>query len=307
MRDVTSITTSSLGNLPQEPQGIGDDASARLRLAQALQTSLETRELIALLFRHIQPLIAVNGIDYRPRGAKTQEYRVGRKASHSCHYRLNLPQQYLGEITFYRKERFTEAEQLGLETLLASLVYALRNAALYEQALAKALTDPLTGVGNRAALDAAIRREYELLRRSRNTFALLMIDIDNFKSVNDRYGHSSGDRVLCAVADTIIDICRASDMVFRYGGEEFAVLLTEASASGGLVTAQRLRRGIASLAIADGDHVITPTVSIGVSACCQAEESVDALFDRADRALYQAKAKGRDTVCCTPPSLSAAP
>lgn len=307
MPDVTSITTTALGTLPREPHGISDEAGARIRLAQALQTSLETRQLIALLFRHIQPLVSVGGIAFRPKGAEKQHYSVGRKAAHCCHYRLNLPQLYLGEITFYRKERFTEAEQLNLETLLASMVYALRNAHLYEKALAQALTDPLTGVGNRAALDNAIRREYELLRRSRNTFALLMIDIDNFKEINDRYGHSSGDRVLCAVADTITEICRASDMVFRYGGEEFAVLLTAASASGGLITAQRLRRGIASLAIADGDNVITPTVSIGVSACCQAEEAVDALFDRADQALYQAKARGRDTVCCSPPPLSVAP
>lgn len=307
MRDVTSITSTAAGALSREPQGIGDEASARIRLAQALQTSLDTRQLLALLFRHIQPLVAVGGIAFRPKSADKQHFSVGRKAAHCCHYRLNLPQMYLGEITFYRKERFSDAEQISLETLLASLVYALRNAALYEQALAQALTDPLTGVGNRAALDTAIRREYELLRRNRNTFALLMIDIDNFKQINDRYGHSSGDRVLCAVADTITEICRASDMVFRYGGEEFAVLLTAASASGGLITAQRLRRGIASLAIADGDNVITPTVSIGVSACCQAEEPVDALFDRADRALYQAKSKGRDAVCCTPPPLSVAP
>lgn len=303
MRDLTSITSTATQKLPHEPQSQGtqEEILARLRLAQALHTSLESHQLIALLYRHIQPLVGVEGIVFCARSTDTCTVSAGRKATHSCHYRLNVAQHYVGEITFYRKSRFSEAEQISLETLLASVAYALRNASLYQQAQAQALTDPLTGVGNRTALNAAIRREYELLRRQHSHFALLMIDIDNFKRINDRHGHITGDRVLCTVADTINEICRASDRVFRYGGEEFSVLLTDASASGGLISAQRLRRGIASLAITEGDNVITPTVSIGVSACRDAEEPVEDLFERADRALYQAKAKGRNTVCCLPP------
>lgn len=308
MRDVSSIPSadSLADDLSRAHTHSAEDSSARIKLAQALQTSLDTRQLIGLLFQHIQPLVRVGGITYSPKTSPKQTFSAGRKAAHCCQYRLILPQLYLGDITFYRRQRYSEQEQQTLEVLLASLVYALRNARLYEEALAQALTDPLTGVGNRAAMDSAIKREYELLRRNNNAFGLLMIDIDNFKNINDSHGHSVGDRVLCTVADTITEICRASDMVFRYGGEEFAVLLSASGASGGLITAQRLRRAIASLAITDGDSVITPTVSIGVSACCEADESVDALFERADQALYHAKAKGRDTVCCTPPTLSVA-
>ncbi|HEY7884786.1 MAG TPA: GGDEF domain-containing protein [Cellvibrionaceae bacterium] len=307
MQDISSFKGALplTGNLAPDHGPLRDvEAEARIRLAHALQTSLDIKQLVSLLFRHIQPLVSVAGISLRVQLPSPIQYSAGRKAAHSCLYQLNLPDLYLGDIQFYRKTRFSDAEQQTLEVLLTSFAFALKNAQLYQQALALALTDPLTGVGNRAALDNAIEREYQLLRRTNRAFALLMIDIDAFKQINDTHGHSMGDQVLCSVADTISDICRASDMVFRYGGEEFAVLLSATGAAGGLITAERLRRATEQLSIDSGKLAITPTISVGVSACCQADESVDALFERADRALYKAKHTGRNQVCCEPPAIN---
>ena len=163
-----------------------------------------------------------------------------------------------------------------------------------------AALDPLTGVANRRSLIAALDRDVARAQRMREPMALMMVDIDHFKDVNDRYGHPAGDRVLCSVVNVLRQRVRAQDLVGRYGGEEFMVLLPDT----GLVGAQQLARALCkaveeSRCPADGvpGPGIAVTVSIGVfGGRLESGDSWDMLIAAADRALYQAKNNGRNRV-----------
>ena len=163
-----------------------------------------------------------------------------------------------------------------------------------------AALDPLTGVANRRSLIAALDRDVARAQRMREPMALMMVDIDHFKDVNDQYGHPAGDRVLCSVVNVLRQRVRAQDLVGRYGGEEFMVLLPDT----GLTGAQQLARALCkaveeSRCPADGvpGPGIAVTVSIGVfGGRLGSGDSWDMLIAAADRALYQAKNNGRNRV-----------
>ena len=163
-----------------------------------------------------------------------------------------------------------------------------------------AALDPLTGVANRRSLIAALDRDMARAQRMREPMALMMVDIDHFKDVNDQYGHPAGDRVLCSVVNVLRQRVRAQDLVGRYGGEEFMVLLPDT----GLVGAEQLAHALCkaveeSRCPADGvpGPGIAVTVSIGVfGGRLESGDSWDMLIAAADRALYQAKNNGRNRV-----------
>ena len=162
----------------------------------------------------------------------------------------------------------------------------------YEAELERlATTDFLTGVSNRA--DFCNRAEAELARlhRYQGSTSLLMLDLDHFKQVNDRYGHRVGDQVLVAVAATIRQSLRQVDVAGRYGGEEFVVLLPETGLAEALIVAERIRRKIGELTVPAGAELVTITVSCGATLF---DTTVTEAMDQADQALYRAKSEGRN-------------
>jgi diguanylate cyclase (GGDEF)-like protein/PAS domain S-box-containing protein len=168
------------------------------------------------------------------------------------------------------------------------------NAALADQAR----RDPLTGLGNRLRLDEDLLT-YDARRvRYGHSYCVLLCDIDRFKALNDRHGHQAGDRVLCAVADTLRRESRTSDAVYRYGGEEFLVLLAEQTLEPALNVGERLRQAIHRLGLAHEDNEPgVVTISIGAAQCPRGDRTDPAdAIQRADEALYTAKAHGRNRV-----------
>jgi diguanylate cyclase (GGDEF)-like protein len=175
------------------------------------------------------------------------------------------------------------------------LLYPLRNALTYREVLQNALTDQLTGAGNRAALDNTLKREIDLSKRHQQPLSVLAIDIDWFKKVNDTYGHQAGDEILKQVVDTIAKPSRCTDQTFRYGGEEFVVLLHNTSPVGAAVIAERIRKAVEEqIVVINGDE-LKITVSIG-AATLKIQDNATTLFSRADQALYEAKGNGRNQV-----------
>ena len=168
------------------------------------------------------------------------------------------------------------------------------NLALAEQAR----RDPLTGLGNRLRLEEDLVL-YDARRvRDGHSYCVLLCDLDHFKALNDREGHQAGDRVLCAVADTLTRESRTSDAVYRYGGEELLVLLAGQTIEGALIVCERMREAVHGLGLAHADSEAgVITISIGAAACPQGGQTdpTDAI-SRADRALYAAKAQGRNRV-----------
>ncbi len=156
--------------------------------------------------------------------------------------------------------------------------------------------DPLTGARNRSGLLADLREQQALVRRGVQGCSLAMVDIDRFKQVNDEHGHTTGDAVLKSTVQCLFRELRPYDHLYRYGGEEFLVVLPQASPAEALAAGERLRGALAAMDrdVADGElpHV---TVSIGI-APLDPEQPVEESIDRADKALYRAKAAGRDRV-----------
>lgn len=301
MRDLTMVTTAHRANgtdsTPLGPLTSQQELATRLRLAQVLQMSLDPDEVLNLFYKHIQAVVSLSGIVFK---FGTGDVKVGRECMHHCDYRLTTDEGYLGEIIFSRCKRFTETELTTLELLLGSLIYPLRNAIRYQTALRLALLDPLTLLGNRTALDTTLRRELQMAERHQYELSLLMVDVDFFKKINDEYGHQRGDLMLCEIAKGIQSACRSSDISFRYGGEEFVVVLGKTDAAGAKIIAERIRQQIADTTITYNGDTIATTVSIGIATRSSTEkELIDDLFERADKALYVAKKSGKNRVICS--------
>lgn len=164
------------------------------------------------------------------------------------------------------------------------------------------LTDPLTQLANRRGFVAVFKDELERAMRYRTPLAVMLIDVDNLKVINDRHGHRAGDLALTAVADSLRNTCRGSDLAARYGGDEFAVLVPSTGAKEAQELANRLRGNLAkrvqSLPELDG-----VTMSVGIADLAHAGE-VEALLAAADAALYAAKTAGRDRVMLPPRDVS---
>jgi diguanylate cyclase (GGDEF)-like protein len=267
-------------------------------LPAMLQTTLMLDELITLFREQISQLLHFDSFHYLNKALNSQ-IDQGEQRHHRCHYKLEMNGQYLGDLTLTRRHKFTQTQISLLEDLLCLLVYPLRNCLLYRQALASALQDNLTGLGNRTAYEKSLQREIELAQRQKTPLSLVIIDIDNFKAINDAYGHSTGDCALKTLADTINQTLRRSDIAFRFGGEEFVLLLSNSDAEAASIVAERLRTAVAETLCHDGRHGFGFTISLGVAQLADEEQSYH-LFERADMALYQAKQTGRNMTVCAP-------
>lgn len=188
--------------------------------------------------------------------------------------------------------------QLAILAILAErFASEIERVRLYERIQALAVTDGLTGVYVRRHLLERFEGELERSRRLGFKLSFLMIDIDHFKSFNDEYGHLVGDAVLKQAAETIRKSVRELDLVGRYGGEEFGVLLVETDEAGAFYVADRIRRAVGQRAFKVYDENLKVTVSIGVATYSNKLNSSALLIDAADSALYQAKRGGRNKVC----------
>jgi len=283
------------GNAPALGTGPTAAPLSPTELAQRLQTSLELERTLELFTQAIQWAFPHDGMTYDHPGLGLH-LSWGRLSRHSCCYNLVVEREEIGELRFLRGRKFREEELTEVENLLSVLIYPLRNSLLYRQAVEAAQTDTLTGLYNRAALDHLLPRELAALRRGQQPLALLVVDIDHFKRINDTLGHSAGDQVLKAAADCLQEATRESDMLFRYGGEEFVMLMSTESPEDALLAGERIRRVLRNCeALQSAAPGFTLTASIGV-AMARPTDSAFSLFDRADQAMYTAKQAGRDRV-----------
>ena len=181
-----------------------------------------------------------------------------------------------------------------IEQLRADLGLAVNNALAHDRLERLAAVDPLTDAYNRRFGLARLREEFSRAVRAENPLGVLMLDLDHFKAVNDTYGHLVGDRVLRAVADACRRVVREGDVLIRYGGEEFLVMLPGAGPEDVRQIGERIRRAVAETSIEDGDLRVGVTVSLGGATYRETSDSPNSLVALADGALYVAKEGGRD-------------
>jgi diguanylate cyclase (GGDEF)-like protein len=211
-----------------------------------------------------------------------------------------------GSINFGSEDklRFTQAHAIDFFTHLGVIAsFSIENVVNRMRLMRSGFTDVLTGWHNRRYLQVRLSEELARARRECRRLTCLMLDVDYFKNVNDRYGHAAGDEVLCELAQRIESQVRASDVAARYGGEEFVVLLPDTDCESGLLLGERIRQAISDgpVELKNGER-IDISVSTGVASAAPERHDTDlktlgeSLLARADVALYKAKSAGRDRV-----------
>jgi diguanylate cyclase (GGDEF)-like protein len=207
--------------------------------------------------------------------------------------------EYLGVLSIARRRRpFSREEEELLQYLAGQAVVSIENARLHETVELQAVTDELTGLANLRALHSILESELERSRRFGAPLALVMVDLDHFKQINDEHGHQQGDEVLELVADVLREFSRDIDTPARYGGEELAIVLPETDSEGAEQLAERIREAVDNLEVprVDGEGVLHLQASFGVAAVPENASDREALIAAADAALYRAKRAGRNRV-----------
>jgi two-component system cell cycle response regulator len=200
-----------------------------------------------------------------------------------------------------------EADTEALVGLVArELAGPLRIAALMDEQQRLAWTDPLTGLRNRRSFLEQARVEVARSSRYGSPLSFLLFDVDHFKSINDTHGHAGGDVVLAALGKILGTLLRTPDIPARWGGEEFVIALPNTGIEGARVAAERVRQAVEALVVESAGKQIPVTVSVG-GATFRQGETLDALTDRADRAMYSAKVAGRNRVAIDPDPVSVVP
>ncbi len=203
----------------------------------------------------------------------------------------------LGLISVARSDRaFTPPEVELFGYLAGQAAVSMENVSLHETVQRQAVTDELTGLYNHRRFQEALASELERSKRFEQDMSLVMLDIDNFKSINDTYGHQQGDRVLREVARILRENSREIDAPARYGGEELAVVLPQTDQNGAFNLAERVRAGIEELRLPllDGGGTMSVTASLGVASLAGSAADADELVAAADAALYRAKRGGKN-------------
>ena len=203
---------------------------------------------------------------------------------------LQLRDTFVEEIQKVREHSLTLKDELEAHRKQSTVL-----AEKLEESQAQALVDPLTNALNRAAYNLKMGQMINEFKRYKESWAILVLDIDNFKKFNDTYGHLMGDKVLKSVSGTVRDSIRISDQIFRYGGEEFVVFLSRVDKKIATQLAEKICRQVENDYFVDGERKLKVTISIG-GAIVSEEDTESSLFERADKAMYRAKNNGRNQV-----------
>lgn len=265
-----------------------------LQLSEKLFKTLDVKVLIDLFFAEIQTDIPHDSIGY----SNTKlgiSLSLGKVSRHRMEYNIVLAGQALGDIVVTRARLFTSREVTLMENLMCSLVYPLRNASMYQLAMMSAFQDPLTGINNRTSLEKSLPREVNLAQRHGTPLTLLVVDVDHFKHINDTHGHQVGDAVLRDLTNVFSESVRTTDLVFRYGGDEFVIALNNTDIAGARDVAERIRSGVEKCQFNVGNVRLVLSTSIGMTEL-NGRDTLESAFRRADEALLLAKREGRNQV-----------
>ncbi len=246
----------------------------------------------------------VEGVGRRPAGqASTRTATVAGLHAVAAPLRARISlasgSEYFGVVSIARRgSRFSDSERDLFAYLAAQAAVSIKNSFIHERTRRQAVTDELTGLANQRRFQEALARELERTRRFSGEVSLVMMDIDDFKRVNDEYGHQQGDHVLREVAHALREQCREIDHVARIGGEEMALVLPQTDLTGATELAERVRQAIERMPVPrlDEPGEVGVTASFGVAAVSESAANAQALIAAADRALYRAKWAGKNRV-----------
>jgi diguanylate cyclase (GGDEF)-like protein len=251
-----------------------------------------TKDKSAMLRKKVEVASALHDIIYAWGEGRITEHTIVNEGK-EIHMPVSKGDNRLALIIIRNTSGVFEPHQLTLVRGMANHIsVAFENALLYRMAI----TDELTGLYSIRHFKHAIAKKHSLFQEFGEKMTLLMVDIDNFKKINDTYGHPAGDAILKEVGKCILSSIRDPDLGFRYGGEEFAVILPASDIPAGNVVAERMRALIEHYPFKIDQHVLKVTVSIGVASWPASAESIKDIISEADKALYEAKHGGKNRV-----------
>ena len=310
MKKIIQFTTATEGRTAAAVGNPATDAATAAVLTHGAERQLlllhrllgcsEQGELIQRFVQWVTDSGLAEGVRFQ--GAQADEsISLGKRHNHSAQYELNLDRVALGSMTLYRQARYSEDELTVLEQALGALARCLQLANDVAFLRALATRDALTGLRNRRAMDDWLSKEISRTRRHDMPLTLMMIDVDHFKVLNDRLGHPTGDHILRTLAAVLDQSTRASDLSFRFGGDEFAILLPQTGLDNAVIVAEQIRHNLdrltdEKLQITDAANGLRPDISIGIAALRDGDTH-ETLLRRADTHLYHAKAMGGARVC----------
>lgn len=270
------------------------DSTKLLQLASALQTSLDIDALLQIFSEQLATMVSHQGVQFinEPHGI---DVTIGNTGRHRMTCPIELADEALGELGIFSTKALPASQKTMVQSYVEGLRYPLRNALMYREAISASARDPLTGVNNRSSFRNVLDREVELSHRHGAPLSLIMLDVDRFKSINDNHGHVVGDLALKAIAECLLSCIRDSDIVFRYGGEEFCIALSNTNLAGARKLAERVRRSLEILVVRTSGARLHVTASFGV-AVLEEHDNAEHLVEKADHSLYRAKALGRNRI-----------
>jgi diguanylate cyclase (GGDEF)-like protein len=249
--------------------------------------------------RAIETNLPVVISDYQNWEGRSPQYK-----DTSIHAVLAVPLQFrgrmvgaLGIMDSHPKRSFSADDQRLLYLFAQQAATAIENAQLFDEIERQSITDMLTGLYNRRGLSEFGQRELDRASRFGRPYSVILLDIDKFKQINDKYGHALGDHVLLGLAKRLQSELRNIDILGRYGGEEFVILLPETDPQSAYQVAERLRESVLKAPLETERGLITVTISLGVTSTGEAKQKLASLIDQADTAMYQAKRMGRNRTC----------
>lgn len=256
-------------------------------LSNAVKTIIEGQSLSITDLQNEPTLLSLLNDD--------QEHRAARSTIVAP---LVLGQDIFGALSLSSSlpSNFSEADLQLLTAFAATATAAIHNSILYKEIQNLAATDPLTGQLNRRTFFELAQREINRFQRFGRPLSWIMFDIDLFKEINDRYGHSAGDQILVGIADRCCDVIRHVDVFGRYGGDEFVILLPETDHQMAQDVAERIRLSVSQAPILTDAGPISVSISIGITQVTAESDDIGLLLNRADQALYKSKRAGRNIV-----------
>ncbi|MDH4098968.1 MAG: diguanylate cyclase [Nitrospirota bacterium] len=284
--------------------------AAALILCSGSKPFLVIDEKKALSEEDIQQIreIMLSGAGIGPRVEGREIESFERESSESSRkaaitYRQLIPlminDEFLGSIAVFssKKTQFSSNVKNLLRMMAAEFAMVAKLFSLYEENKMLSVTDGLTKIFNNRYFQEMLARDFDRIKRYNGRLSLLLLDVDNFKSINDTYGHQQGDIILIELAQLLKKNTRKSDLVARYGGEEFVVVMPETDAERGVFLAETLRKKVAEHCFSGQGSCRKVTVSIGISEIEDNMRDQFELIGRADQALYRAKRTGKNKVC----------
>ncbi|WP_233520610.1 GGDEF domain-containing protein [Flocculibacter collagenilyticus] len=289
MLDVVSVSNNEYLHVPSVSSYAMQENADKTSLIELLQTTLELPRLLEIFSMEAAKITAFNGLSFLYEGTEIT-VRGSNKGNLIHEFPLMVEDEVIGHLIYHTSEPINAIAKMQLATLHQKLGYPLRNAITFEKVQRYALVDSLTGLGNRRYFDETQERMQQRAARNDAPYVLMLLDLDNFKQVNDRYGHQAGDVVLSQFAQALKGMVRGNDTLFRFGGDEFAILLDNCDSNTANLVAQRIKLFSSTNEVM---RMYQVSSSIGCARWKQ-EDNCRTIFSRADNALYTAKTAGKD-------------